>query len=186
MTAIPTVLRTVARIAARLALLGLLGAGVWWGWPRLPDTWRAPWHVLRLSLQPIPTALPVPVAGVAPRQLADTWKAARSAGRQHEGIDIFAARRTPVLSATEGVVTRVGRNTLGGQVVWVLGPGRQMHYYAHLDGYADVAPGALVMPGTPLGYVGNTGNARTTPPHLHYGIYQAGGAINPYPLLRAP
>ncbi|HYG42573.1 MAG TPA: M23 family metallopeptidase [Bordetella sp.] len=185
MTDFPTFLRFAVRLAARLTLIGLLGVAVWWGWPRLPDAWRAPWHVLRLSLQPIPTSLPVPVAGIGPRQLADTWGAARSAGRRHEGIDIFAARGTPVLSATEGVVTRVGTNSLGGQVVWVLGPGRQMHYYAHLDGYADVAPGTLVKPGTPLGHVGNTGNARTTPPHLHYGIYQAGGAINPYPLLRA-
>ncbi|MCD0505346.1 M23 family metallopeptidase [Bordetella petrii] len=140
--------------------------------------------MLRLSLQPVPTTLPVPVQGVPARQLADTWGAARAAGRRHEGVDIFAPRGTPVVSATEGVVTRVGTNNLGGQVVWVLGPGRQMHYYAHLDGYADIGRGSHVLPGTPLGYVGNTGNARGTPPHLHYGIYQAGGAINPYPLLR--
>lgn len=176
--------RYVLRILVRLLAVALLGAAAWWAWPRVPDAWRAPWHVLRLSLQPIPTTLPIPVDNVAARQLVDTWGAARSAGRRHEGIDILAPRGTAVLSATEGVVTRVGTNNLGGQVVWVLGPGRQMHYYAHLDGYADVSPGSHVLPGTPLGYVGNTGNARGTPPHLHYGIYQAGGAINPYPLLR--
>src|SRR5690606_13608316 len=176
---------SLMRGARRLLILVALGAAAWWAWPRLPEPWRAPWHMLRLSVQPAPTALPVPVAGVGPGQLADTWGAARAHGRRHEGIDIFAPRGTAVLSTTEGVVTRVGTNSLGGRVVWVLGPGRQMHYFAHLDHYADVAPGSHVMPGTPLGYVGNTGNARTTPPHLHYGIYQAGGALNPYPLLRA-
>lgn len=155
-----------------------------WAWPRLPDIVRAPWHMARLALQPAPTRLPVPVQGVAPRQLADTWGAARSQGRKHEGIDIFAARGTPVLSATEGVVMQIGTNNLGGKVVWVLGPGRQMHYYAHLDSYADISRGQRVVAGEVLGYVGDTGNARGTPPHLHYGIYQA-GAINPYPLLKA-
>ncbi|MBV7501546.1 M23 family metallopeptidase [Achromobacter sp. ACM05] len=140
----------------------------------------------RLSWQDAPVSLPVPVQGVAPRRLADTWGAARSGGRTHQGIDIFAKRGTPVVSATEGVVTRIGENTLGGQVVWVMGPGRQMHYYAHLDGYADIRRGQLVAPGDVLGFVGNTGNAKGTPPHLHYGIYAGGGALNPYPLLTAP
>jgi len=140
----------------------------------------------RLSWQDAPVSLPVPVQGVAPRRLADTWGAARSGGRTHQGIDIFAKRGTPVLAATEGVVTRIGENTLGGQVVWVMGPGRQMHYYAHLDGYADIRRGQLVAPGDVLGFVGNTGNAKGTPPHLHYGIYAGGGALNPYPLLTAP
>jgi len=182
-----------ARVAGRLLggvlrigiIAALLAAAGWWSWPRVPAAWRAPWHVLRLALKPIPTSLPVPVAGVSPRHLSDTWGAARAHGRTHQGIDIFAPRGTPVVSSTEGVISRVGINNLGGKVVWVLGPGRQMHYYAHLDGYADVARGDLVQPGTPVGYVGNTGNARGTPPHLHYGIYQAGGAINPYPLLQA-
>ncbi|WP_086079948.1 M23 family metallopeptidase [Bordetella genomosp. 13] len=166
-----------------LLVLALLAGAAWWSWPRLPSVWRAPWHVLRLSMQPIPASLPVPVTGVAPRQLTDTWGASRSQGRTHEGIDIFAKRGTPVVSSTEGVVSSVGTNNLGGKVVWVLGPGRQMHYYAHLDGYADIERGDLLQQGDTVGYVGNTGNARGTPPHLHYGIYQAGGAINPYPLL---
>jgi len=172
------------RLGRRLLWLAVLVMLAVWAWPRLPDVVRAPWHVVRLSLQPAPTRLPVPVQGVTPRQLTDTWGAARSQGRRHEGIDIFAARGTPVLSATEGVVTQIGTNNLGGKVVWVLGPGRQMHYYAHLDGYADISRGQRVAAGDVLGYVGNTGNARGTPPHLHYGIYK-GGAINPYPLLKA-
>ncbi|HCQ45578.1 MAG TPA: peptidase M23 [Achromobacter sp.] len=175
----------VLRFLWRLVILGLF---VWlaaWAWPRLPDAVRAPWHMARLAWQQAPSSLPLPVQGVSARRLTDTWGAARSGGRQHEGIDIFAARGTPVLSTTEGVVMQVGTNNLGGQVVWVLGPGRQRHYYAHLDGYADIERGQLVAPGDVLGYVGNTGNARGTPPHLHYGIYD-GGAINPYTLLMAP
>lgn len=175
----------VLRFLWRLVILGLL---IWlaaWAWPRLADAVRAPWHMARLAWQQAPSSLPVPVQGVSARRLTDTWGAARSGGRQHEGIDIFAARGTPVLSTTEGVVMQVGTNNLGGQVVWVLGPGRQRHYYAHLDGYADIERGQLVAPGDVLGYVGNTGNARGTPPHLHYGIYD-GGAINPYTLLMAP
>jgi murein DD-endopeptidase MepM/ murein hydrolase activator NlpD len=141
-------------------------------------------YLVRLGRLPAPTALPVPVAGVKPSGLVDTWGGARSEGRRHEGIDIFAQRGTPVLSSTEGVVVRVGTNRLGGQVVWVLGPGGQRHYYAHLERYGDVHPGMRVAPGKVLGYVGNTGNAVHTPPHLHYGIYMSGGAINPYPFLR--
>jgi murein DD-endopeptidase MepM/ murein hydrolase activator NlpD len=140
-------------------------------------------YALKLTSLPAPATLPVPVAGVKPAQLADTWGGARSGGRRHEGIDIFAKRGTPVLSSTEGIVLRVGANNLGGQVVWVLGPGGQRHYYAHLDRYGDVRAGMRVMPGSIVGYVGNTGNAAATPPHLHYGIYTVGGAVNPYPLL---
>jgi murein DD-endopeptidase MepM/ murein hydrolase activator NlpD len=140
-------------------------------------------YAMRLSGMPAPTALPMPVADVKAAGLADTWHAARAPGRRHEGIDIFARRGTAVLSATEGMVLRRGEDRLGGNVVWVLGPAGHRHYYAHLETFADVATGDRVKPGTVLGTVGNTGNARTTPPHLHYGVYAVGGAINPYPLL---
>jgi murein DD-endopeptidase MepM/ murein hydrolase activator NlpD len=142
-------------------------------------------YTMRLAAMPKPQALPVPVEGVRQRALRDTWGGARSEGRKHEGIDIFAKRGTPVVSSTEGIVSQVGTNRLGGLVVWVLGPGGQRHYYAHLDGYADVEPGMRIEAGRVLGFVGDTGNAKGTPPHLHYGIYDTGGAINPYPLLKA-
>ena len=141
-------------------------------------------YPMRLMAMPKPDMLPVPVEGVRPRALCDTWGGARSEGRRHEGIDIFARRGTPVLSSTEGIVTQVGTNRLGGLVVWVMGPGGQRHYYAPLDRYADVEAGMRIQAGRVLGYVGNTGNAKGTPPHLHYGVYEMGGAINPYPLLR--
>lgn len=169
------------RAVMRLLLLGvLLVIAYAFVGPYIDDAIYA----IRLSSMPAPAVVDVPVRGVSRKQLRDTWQAARSGGRKHEGIDIFAPRGTPVYSATEGIVMRVGTNRLGGQVVWVLGPGGQRHYYAHLDRFADLERGARVRAGTVLGYVGNTGNAADTPPHLHYGIYGPGGAINPYPVLR--
>lgn len=127
---------------------------------------------------------PVPVSGVPPGRLTDQWGAPRSGGRRHQGIDIFARCGTPVLSATEGIVFTVGENALGGSIVRVLGPGGFWHYYAHLDRFGEVRRGDRIRAGTVVGYVGQTGNARGTPCHLHYGIYAwGGGAQNPYPLL---
>lgn len=165
-------------------LLVMVAIG-WAAWPWLAPMIERAVFAARLAAEPPPQWLPVPVQGVPVRALQDTWNASRSGGRRHQGIDIFAPRGRPVLSTTTGLVSRIGTNELGGNVVWVVGPGRQMHYYAHLDGYADIAEGDIVGPGSVLGFVGNTGNARGTPPHLHYGIYATGGAINPYPLLKA-
>jgi murein DD-endopeptidase MepM/ murein hydrolase activator NlpD len=142
------------------------------------------WYAARLAAMPAPQALAMPVDGVLPAALRDSWQAPRDGGaRRHGGLDIFAPRGRPVRAATEGIVLDVGSNRLGGQVVWVLGPGGQRHYYAHLDRFSDVRRGQRVACGNVLGYVGTTGNARGTPPHLHYGIYTNAGAINPYPLL---
>jgi murein DD-endopeptidase MepM/ murein hydrolase activator NlpD len=141
-------------------------------------------YAARLAAMPAPASLAMPVEGVLPASLRDSWHAPRDGGaRRHEGLDIFAPRGRPVRSATEGIVMRVGSNPLGGQVVWVMGPGGQRHYYAHLDRFAGVRAGQRVAAGTVLGYVGATGNARGTPPHLHYGIYTVRGPISPYPLL---
>jgi murein DD-endopeptidase MepM/ murein hydrolase activator NlpD len=127
-------------------------------------------------------ALRFPVADARPRDLQSVFGDPRDAGRrQHEGVDIFATRGTHVVSATDGLVTRVGENNLGGRVVWVWDRRRSlMLYYAHLDEQL-VTTGTRVIAGEVIGTVGNTGNARTTPPHLHFGIYERGhGAIDPY------
>jgi murein DD-endopeptidase MepM/ murein hydrolase activator NlpD len=142
-------------------------------------------YLLRLASMPAPSHLNIPVQNVRVRAIQDSWHADRGDGRRHEGIDIFAARGTIVRATTEGIVSRIGSNRLGGKVIWILGPGGQRHYYAHLDRYADVYTGQRIQAGTILGYVGNTGNARHTPSHLHYGIYTLAGAINPFPLLRS-
>jgi len=102
--------------------------------------------------------------------------------RRHEGIDIFAPRGTPVIAAEAGMVTRVGDTPRGGKNVWVRGDQRSF-YYAHLDSIA-VSPGSRVARGEVLGTVGNTGNAVTTNPHLHFGIYKfAQGAVDPLPFV---
>ena len=164
-----------------LLLLGWLAA--WsWGQPFMAVP-RTTWEVARM---PPPSTLPVPVQGVRAKQIADTFGAPRGTDRTHAGVDIFAKRGTPVVSATRGVVASVREGGLGGRQVWVLGPARERHYYAHLEDWQPgLAAGDIVEPGTPLGAVGTTGNARGTPPHLHYGIYAAGGAYDPLPLFKA-
>ncbi|MGP4865286.1 M23 family metallopeptidase [Psychrobacter sp. T6-5] len=143
----------------------------------------AKWQQLSLLQQELPTenSLPSPLPE---KNLTDTWGAARSQGRSHEGIDIFAERGTPIQSTTQGIVSKVGENNLGGRVVVVVGPGGAGHYYAHLEEYADIAPNDWVNQGDIIGYVGDSGNAKGTPPHVHYGIYINGSAVNPYPLLQ--
>ncbi|MDD5463448.1 MAG: M23 family metallopeptidase [Methylococcales bacterium] len=99
---------------------------------------------------------------------------------------MFARRGTPVLAPVHGLVIGIGQNRLGGNIIKLLGPGLQVHYFAHLDRFGAVKKYDFVRRGEVLGYVGNTGNAKGTPPHLHYGIYTyREGAINPYPLLMA-
>ncbi len=134
------------------------------------------------------TKLSMPVSGLNARQARDSWQTPRPGRRRHEGIDLFATRGTAVVSATRGEVWRVGTDSLGGCVVSVLGDGPALYYYAHLDDWAPgLRVGQRVEKGTVLGRVGNTGNARTTPPHLHFGVYRVGWwrskAVNPAPLL---
>ena len=135
--------------------------------------------------------LKMPVAGLKARDARSSWHAPRPGGRKHEGIDLFAKKGTPVLSATRGEIWRIGTDQLGGNVVTVLGDGPALYYYAHLDDWSDgLCVGARVEKGAPLGVVGNTGNARTTPPHLHFGVYPVGWwrskAVDPAPLLGIP
>lgn len=143
----------------------------------------AKWQQLSLLQQelPVENSLPSPLLG---QHLTDTWGAARSQGRTHEGIDIFAPRGTPIQATTQGIVSKVGENTLGGRVVVIVGPGGAGHYYAHLEDYADIAPNDWVNAGDTIGYVGDSGNAKGTPTHVHYAIYINGSAVNPYPLLK--
>ncbi|HST44859.1 MAG TPA: M23 family metallopeptidase [Luteimonas sp.] len=164
-------------------LLAVLAAAANWAWHQ-PFMAR-PRALLELARLPAPTALMVPVDGVAAGRIADTFGAPRGRDRRHEGVDIFAPRGTPVLSASRGVVTSIREGGLGGRQVWVMGPGRQRHYYAHLERWEPtLAVGDLVYAGDVLGEVGDTGNARGTPPHLHYGLYGGGGAVDPLPLIR--
>ncbi|HJR69844.1 MAG TPA: M23 family metallopeptidase [Gammaproteobacteria bacterium] len=134
--------------------------------------------------------LAFPVAGVDGRAIWSGFGAERDGGRRaHRGVDIFAARGTAALAATDGWVTRVETTQRGGNVVWMQPLfGNMRVYYAHLD-EQWVEPGEFVLAGQPLGAIGNTGNARTTPPHLHFGVYVRqpgvrGGARDPAEFLR--
>lgn len=140
-------------------------------------------RVARLYTQDPPRKITMPLQ-VSKNQIANTWHAPRGANRLHEGQDIFAPRGTPTYSATRGYIYNIGENGLGGQTVSVIGAGGRVYYYAHFDSYAPgISEGDYVTPQTVLGYVGTTGNAQGTPPHLHFGIYTSTGAINPLPLL---
>jgi peptidoglycan LD-endopeptidase LytH len=133
-------------------------------------------------------SLAFPVEGRDSRAIQSFWGAERDGGaRDHHGIDIFAPRGTPVVAASEGVIRDVGVTNLGGKVVWLSDMrARQSIYYAHLDSQA-VRPGDRVRPGDTLGFVGNTGNARGTAPHLHFGIYRRGeGPVDPFAFVDQP
>lgn len=136
-----------------------------------------------LARQTLPRQLDIPVQGINPAQLRDTWGQARSQGRSHQGIDIKAPPGTPIRANTDGVVLRLSEGGAGGKAVWLLGPAGSLHYYAHLRRFAGLQVGQRIRRGQVLGEVGQTGNA--TMPHLHYGL-QADGRrwINPYGYLR--
>jgi peptidoglycan LD-endopeptidase LytH len=116
----------------------------------------------------------IPVQGVPASALADNFADSRGGGtRVHHALDIMAPRGTPVLAAGDGSVIRLHRGGAGGITVYQLdGAGRYGYYYAHLARYADgLAEGQRVARGDVLGYVGTTGNAPPSAPHLHFAIY---------------
>ena len=134
-------------------------------------------------------SIPFPVEGAAARDIGSGFGAPRDGGaREHHGVDIFADRGTPVRAVTDGRV-RTGTGGIGGNHVWLssgmLGIGGARYYYAHLDDFS-VESGSRVQAGDVIGTVGNTGNARTTPPHLHFGIYTGFGPVDPAPFLGPP
>ena len=149
--------------------------------------------IARREVAPVAARLVIPVAGVRERELADSYGAGRSGGRQHKGVDIFAKDGTPVLAASGGVIVKKTTNALGGISLYQRdNDGRTVYYYAHLQGYrAGIKEGDLVRAGDPIAYVGHTGNAPAGNPHLHFAVYTVsdpnrwwrGRDLNPYPLL---
>jgi murein DD-endopeptidase MepM/ murein hydrolase activator NlpD len=138
--------------------------------------------------------LVIPVVGVRPDQLLDTFADARSEGRVHDAIDIPAAAGTAVIAAADGEVIKLFQSDRGGTTIYQLSVDRKLvFYYAHLQRYADgIVAGKFVKQGEVIAYVGDTGNAGAGNFHLHFSIavvadpkrYWEGTNINPYPLLR--
>ncbi|MES2904967.1 MAG: M23 family metallopeptidase [Pseudomonadota bacterium] len=142
-----------------------------------------------------PSGLAVPVAGIRPAQLVDTFSQARAGGaRVHDAIDIMAAEGTAVVAAAPGTVEKLYFSQGGGGISAYVrsDDGRWNYYYAHLRDYAPgIREGSKVARGALIGYVGHTGNASPDGPHLHFAVnrmqpgekWHQGRPINPYPLL---
>jgi len=137
----------------------------------------------------------IPVEGIRPDQLQDTFKDSRSEGRVHDAIDIIAPRGTPVLAATDGRIVKLFNSVKGGITFYQLAAADEHYvlYYAHLERYADgLKEGYVARRGETVGYVGDTGNATPGNTHLHFQLYRVedpkrfwtGENLNPYPLLR--
>jgi len=137
----------------------------------------------------------IPVQGVRPEALAESFADARGGGsRAHEALDIPAPRDTPVLAVEDGKLAKLFTSRDGGLTVYQFDPSATYaYYYAHLDRYADgLKEGETIRRGQLLGYVGTTGNAPPNAPHLHFAIFQLtpekqwwrGTALDPYPILR--
>jgi len=137
----------------------------------------------------------IPVAGVRRTELRDSFRAPRSGGRRHAGIDIMAPEGTPVLAAAGGVIVKRDSSALGGISLYQRGlDGATIYFYAHLSRYAPgIDEGDLVRQGDVIAYVGHTGNASASAPHLHFAVYTVtdpnrwwrGRDLNPYLLLTA-
>ncbi|WP_421838817.1 M23 family metallopeptidase [Novosphingobium sp.] len=138
--------------------------------------------------------LKLPVQGVTPDQLADTYDQTRSNGtRGHDAIDIMAPLGTAVFAAAEGTLVKLFLSKDGGNTVYVRSPdSKAIYYYAHLDSYAaGLVEGMSVTQGQVLGFVGSTGDADPAAPHLHFAImalapgedWWKGRPVNPYPFL---
>ncbi|MBC7949117.1 MAG: M23 family metallopeptidase [Chitinophagaceae bacterium] len=145
-----------------------------------PELFKGGEYTLAMSIMP---SLGFPVQGKVART-GSFWGASRDGGqRSHEGVDIFAPKGTPAIAAEDGYITRVSDGGIGGKTVWLRVAGRNVNlYYAHLDKQL-VNEGQQVKKGDVVGLVGNTGNAKSTPSHLHFGVYGMGGPVDPWPFI---
>ena len=156
-----------------------------------PD--NAPPVVVAQQIQVAPSGLALPVVGIKPAQLTDTYDDARGQGRRHDAIDIMAAEGTPVIAAADGTIENLFNSVRGGTTIYERSVDQKwIYYYAHLSAYAPaLAEGQQVKRGQVIGRVGHTGDASPDGPHLHFAVnsmapgerWWNGTAINPYPLL---
>jgi murein DD-endopeptidase MepM/ murein hydrolase activator NlpD len=155
---------------------------------------NAPPVVVVQQVRVAPSGLAIPVVGVKPEQLLDTFDQARASGRRHDAIDIMAAEGTPVIAAADGTIEKLFFSKGGGGITIYerSQDGKWMYYYAHLSAYAPgLTDGQQVKRGQVIARVGHTGDASAAGPHLHFAInsmapgerWWDGTPINPYPLL---
>jgi murein DD-endopeptidase MepM/ murein hydrolase activator NlpD len=139
---------------------------------------------VKKTVSSVSKALVFPVAGTKSK-IKDLWGASRGGGiRKHKGIDIHAKKGTPVVAVCDGVIVERANTVIGGKTLWLKSSEHGWKaYYAHLDKQL-VKKGQRVKKGQVIGTLGNTGNARTTPPHLHYGIAGGKGWVNPLPYVK--
>jgi murein DD-endopeptidase MepM/ murein hydrolase activator NlpD len=143
---------------------------------------KRPVHT-KASIIAVSKSLVFPVAGQS--KIKDLWGASRAGGiRRHKGIDIHARKGTPVVALCDGIIVEKDHTLIGGKTLWLRSSAHGWKaYYAHLD-RQYVKEGQYVKKGQVIGTVGNTGNARSTPPHLHFGIAGGDGWVNPYPYVK--
>jgi murein DD-endopeptidase MepM/ murein hydrolase activator NlpD len=154
---------------------------------------NAPPVVVAQQVEVAPSGLALPVVGIKPEQLTDTYDQARGQGRRHDAIDIMAAEGTPVMAAADGTIEKLFNSVRGGITIYERSPDQKWtYYYAHLSAYAPgLAEGQQVKRGQVIARVGHTGDASAEGPHLHFAInsmapgerWWNGTPINPYPLL---
>jgi murein DD-endopeptidase MepM/ murein hydrolase activator NlpD len=155
-----------------------------------PEATAAP--AVAPASEPLPGLLTIPVSGISPGHLSDSFDQRRG-GERHEAIDIMAPRGTAVVAVDDGRIVKLFNSKPGGLTVYQFDPAEKLaYYYAHLDSYAaGLAEGQQVRRGDLIGYVGSSGNANPAAPHLHFAVFVLGAdkrwwqgtAINPYPLL---
>lgn len=195
-------LQRTASLMLISAAVSAAGTSAFWLWrgtewvsPRVLRTLNSPAAKAREPIQrAVGAALAIPVAGVRPEELVDTFTQARAEGfRRHDAIDIIAPAGTPVVAAAAGTLEKLFISEEGGLTIYIRSPDRRIvTYYAHLRDYAPgLREGQPIRVGEPLGSVGSTGNANPDGPHLHFSIervapdgpWSGGEPLNPYPLL---
>jgi murein DD-endopeptidase MepM/ murein hydrolase activator NlpD len=132
---------------------------------------------------PTPGGGTCPVAGAV--SFSDSWGDSRSGGRAHQGVDMIAARNTPIVAIYSGTIDRLTNGNLSGLAIWLRADNGDLFFYAHLESFGDVSDGQSVSEGQVIGYNGSSGNAPAFLPHLHFEWHPGGGgAVNPYSLVR--
>ncbi len=140
-----------------------------------------------VSVVPTSEGYVFPVSGGTSNDFSDEYGSPRASTGWHQGNDIFGASGTPLVAVADGMLSKVGVNPIGGNRLWLTDDRGTAYYYAHLSAYPPgIADGVRVRGGQVIGFMGNTGDAIGTPPHVHFEVHPGNGdSVNPYPYLMA-